>query len=100
MITRGEILEYLSRNKKYFRDNFHIIKIGLFGSYAKGEQRSNSDIDLIVEFERDTPNLYDLKNKLRSYIREDLNIDVDICREKYIKSIFKDSILRETLYVE
>ncbi len=100
MITRGEILEYLSRNKKYFRDNFHIIKIGLFGSYAKGEQRSNSDIDLIVEFERDTPNLYDLKNKLRSYIRENLNIDVDICREKYINPIFKDSILRETLYVE
>lgn len=100
MVTKGEILEYLSRNKQYFRDNFHIIKIGLFGSYAKGEQRSESDIDLIVEFERDTPNLYDLKNKLRSYIREDLNIDVDICREKYIKSIFKASILRETLYVE
>ena len=100
MITRGEILEYLSRNKKYFRDNFHIIKIGLFGSYAKGEQRSDSDIDLIVEFERNTPNLYDMKNKLRSYIREDLDLNVDICREKYIKPIFKDSILRETLYVE
>ncbi len=100
MMTRGEILEYLSRNKIYFRDNFHIIKIGLFGSYSKGEQRSNSDIDLIVEFERNTPNLYDLKNKLRSYIRKDLNINVDICREKYIKPIFKDSILRKTIYVE
>jgi hypothetical protein len=100
MAKREEILEYLSRNKKYFRDNFHIIKIGLFGSYAKGEERSNSDIDLIVEFERDTQNLYDLKNKLRSYIREDLKIEVDICREKYIKPIFKDSILRETLYVK
>ena len=100
MMTGGEILEYLSRNKKYFRDNFHIIKIGLFGSYAKGEQSCDSDIDLIVEFERNTPNLYDMKNKLRSYIREDLDLNVDICREKYIKPIFKDSILRETLYVE
>lgn len=100
MVTREEILEYLSRNKKYFRNNFHIVKIGLFGSYAKGDQRTNSDIDLIIEFERNTPNLYDLKNKLRTYIREDLNIEVDICREKYIKPIFKDSILRDTLYVE
>jgi hypothetical protein len=99
-MTGEKILEYLSRNKKYFRDNFHIIKIGLFGSYAKGEQRSDSDIDLIVEFEKNTPNLYDMKNKLRSYIKEDLDLDVDICREKYIKPIFKDSILRETLYVE
>jgi len=100
MMTKGEILDYLSRNKKYFRDNFHIIRIGLFGSYAKGDQKSNSDIDLIVEFERDTSNLYDLKNQLRSYIRKDLNVEVDICREKYIKPIFKDSILRDTLYVE
>ena len=100
MLSRREILAYLSRNKKYFRDNFHIIKIGLFGSYSKGEQKLNSDIDLIVEFEMNTPNLYELKNKLRSYIKEDLNIEVDICREKYIKSIFKDSILKETLYVE
>jgi predicted nucleotidyltransferase len=99
-MTKSEILNYLSRNKKYFRDNFHIIRIGLFGSYAKGDQKSNSDIDLIVEFERDTSNLHDLKNQLRSFIRKDLNVNVDICREKYIKPIFKDSILRDTLYVE
>ena len=100
MMTKGEILAYLARNKKYFRDNFHIIRIGLFGSYAKGDQKSGSDIDLIVEFEGDTSNLYELKKQLKSYIRRDLDINVDICREKYINPIFKDSILRETLYVE
>ncbi len=100
MTTRDKILDFLSRNKKYFRENYHIIRLGLFGSYARNEQKSNSDIDLIVEFEKDTENLYDLKNKLRAYIKKELNVNVDICREKYIKPRFKDSILKETLYVE
>ena len=100
MATRDQILDFLSRNKKYFRDNYHITRLGLFGSYARNEQKSNSDIDLVVEFEKGTQNLYDLKNQLKAYIKKELNINVDICREKYIKPRLKDSILKETLYVE
>ena len=37
MTTKGEILDFLTRNKQYFRDQFGIVKIGLFGSYAKDE---------------------------------------------------------------
>ena len=48
MTTRGEILDFLVRNKQYFRTRFGVTKIGLFGSYATGEQNESSDIDLIV----------------------------------------------------
>lgn len=99
MTTKGEILDFLIQNKQYFRDRFGVIKIGLFGSYAKDEQIDGSDIDLIVEFEKNTPNLFDVKNELKSYIREKFNIHVDIAREKYLKPIYKDSILKETIYV-
>jgi len=99
MTTKGEILEFLTRNQQYFRDQFGIVKIGLFGSYAKDAQTDGSDIDLMVEFAKNTPNLFDVKNELKKYVKEKFNIQVDIAREKYLKPIYRDSILKETIYV-
>lgn len=100
MKTRDQILSFLTQNKKLFRDKFHIIRIGLFGSYARGDQNIRSDIDLIVEFEENTQNLYDLKLQLKEFFLKNLGIEVDICREKYIKPRIKKSILKETFYVD
>jgi predicted nucleotidyltransferase len=98
MKTRDQILTFISQNKKLFRDNYHIVRIGLFGSYARGEQNPDSDIDLLVEFEENTQDLYDLKIQLKEFFQIQLGIDVDICREKYIKPRFRSSILKETVY--
>jgi len=54
MKSRDQILAFLKQNKKLFRDRYHIIRLGLFGSYARGDQNVNSDIDLLVEFEDNT----------------------------------------------
>jgi uncharacterized protein len=51
MKTRDQILMFLAQNKTLFRERYHIIRIGLFGSYAREEQNINSDIDLLLEFE-------------------------------------------------
>ena len=67
---------------------------------ARNEQTSGSDIDLVVEFEKNTPNLYDIKREIKDFIKSSLNLDADIAREKYIKQIYKDSILKETIYVD
>lgn len=100
MVSRKEILDFLSENKDHFKDQYHIVKIGLFGSYARNEQTMLSDIDLVVEFEENTQNLYDLKRAVKEFIRGKLNIEVDIAREKYLKPRYKKSILKETYYVE
>lgn len=100
MKTKDQILNFLSQNKKLFRDKFHIIRIGLFGSYARGEQNTNSDIDLLVEFEENTQDLYDLKLQIREFFQIQLGLDVDICREKYLKPRIKNSILKETIYTD
>ncbi len=98
MKTKDQILTFLSQNKKLFRDKFHIVRIGLFGSYARGEQKPGSDIDLLVEFEENTQDLYDLKIQIKDFFQIQLGIEVDICREKYIKPRIKGSILKETVY--
>ena len=99
MKSKDEILNFLSLRKNFLRKNFHIVKLGLFGSFARGDNESGSDIDLIVEFEENTQNLFDLKRKLKAYLKENLNLEVDICREKYIKPRYKKAILTEAQYV-
>ena len=100
MKSRDQILAFLKQNKKLFRDRYHIIRIGLFGSYARGDQNVNSDIDLLVEFEDNTKDLYDLKLQLKDFFQKSLGIEIDICREKYIKPRIKKSILKETVYAD
>jgi uncharacterized protein len=63
-----EILAYLAENKDKYARLYQITKIGIFGSYARGEQTPESDIDLIVEFEDNTENLREKKISLKSDI--------------------------------
>jgi uncharacterized protein len=70
MKSRDQILAFLKQNKKLFRERYHIIRIGLFGSYARGDQNVNSDIDLLVEFEDNTQDLYDLKLQLKDFSKK------------------------------
>lgn len=100
MYSQKQILDFISENKIVLREQFHISRIGLFGSFARKEQSEHSDIDLIVDFEENTNNLFDLKIEIRKFFKDKFNLDVDICREKYIKSRYKKRILNETIYVD
>lgn len=100
MHTQKQILDFISKNKVFLNEKFHVSKIGLFGSYARNEQTENSDIDLIVDFEENTNDLFDLKIELKKFFTDNLHIEVDICREKYIKPFYKNRIINETIYVD
>jgi predicted nucleotidyltransferase len=96
---KTEILKYLQSRKEYYRANFNIVKIGIFGSYSRDAQTENSDIDIIFEFGENTTNIYDKKADLRKELSEHFKTNVDLCRERAIKSIFRDSILSEAIFV-
>jgi predicted nucleotidyltransferase len=99
MVNSKQVLNYLSSNKKRYQKEYHLIRIGIFGSMAREDQNDNSDIDLIVEFEENTPDLFYIKQKIKNEIQSKFNLSVDICREKYIKPAFKNRILSEAKYV-
>ena len=49
-MTKITILDFLRSHKDEMHEKFGLIKIGLFGSYVRGEQREDSDIENEIEY--------------------------------------------------
>jgi len=52
-MTKDEIKNIILKNKEILK-KYKVKSIALFGSYVRNEQREDSDVDLLVEFEEDT----------------------------------------------
>lgn len=95
-MTTENILNYLTRHKDEFSKEYDVEKIGLFGSYARGEASETSDIDLFVKMKPDFFKLVGLKDR----IEEDLKTKVDIIRQhKHMKPFFLEMIQKDLLNV-
>jgi len=98
-VTKEDILHYLSTHKDEFYRKFNITKLALFGSYARGDATESSDIDILVEIEKDTQNIHDKKEAFRALIENALHKRVDIAREKYLKPLAREAIEKDICYV-
>ena len=99
MLNQNDILNFLRDHILDLKAEYNIAKIGIFGSFARNEQTENSDIDIMLEFEPGTKNIYEKKTKLKEYLKTYFNRNVDFCREKYIKPYIKDYLANEVIYV-
>ena len=98
-LTKQEILSYLTENKTSFFYKYNLEKIGVFGSYARGEQTEDSDIDILIEIHSGTDDIFEKKQELRNVLENKFNKHIDICRERSIKPMFKSLILKDVIYV-
>ena len=98
MLTRAEILTFLKENKGLFLAQYGVQKIGIFGSYARGEQTDNSDIDVLIDMSTDTENMFEKRIELREFLMAHFTKNVDVCHEQAIKPIFKELILKDAIY--
>lgn len=99
MESRDEILEFLKANREFLKNDFHITKIGLFGSFARDEQTAQSDIDLIIELDTSDTDVHLLKNSIREFITSRFNREINLAREKYMRTYARDVILKEAIFV-
>jgi len=99
METREEILKFLRANRELLKNEFHITKIGLFGSFARDEQTAQSDIDLIIELDAPDTDVHLLKNSIREFIASRCNREINLAREKYMRPYARDVILKEAIFV-
>ena len=79
------------------RREYSVERIGLFGSYARGEQSAGSDVDLIVAFERPI-GLFRFV-RLRDYLSQRLGARVDLVTVAALKPGIREHVLKTVQYV-
>jgi len=70
-----------------------VIQAGIFGSFARGEETPESDLDILVELEKDKT-YFDLL-RLKTNLEETIDRKVDIGTYNSIRASLKESILKE-----
>jgi predicted nucleotidyltransferase len=92
-----DIKKILVRHKASLIKKFALKKIGIFGSYVKGEQKKASDIDILVEF-KENPALFEFID-LEDDLRQILKVDVDLVMKDALKPNIGRHILSEVIYI-
>ncbi len=95
--TLEEIKAILILYKPFLIERFKILELGLFGSYVRGEQTKDSDVDILVEFSQ-VPTLFDLV-EVEYLISDKLGLPVDLIDKKSLKVALREQILNETVYL-
>ena len=96
-MDREKILNELRKYKPILEKKYGIVKLGIFGSVARGDMKNSSDIDIVVEIKNTDPFiLLDIKEELSKL----LGCKVDLIRlRKNINKILKKRIEKEVIYV-
>ena len=95
-LSKNEIINLLKAEKSFLKENFGVINIGLFGSYAKDQQTPESDIDFLVEFAEPR---FDWIAGLNIYMEKKFGRKIEIIRKRSLdKSRFFERIEQETMY--
>jgi len=95
-MKQKDILTILKKQKSAL-DEFGVRSIALFGSFARGEERRNSDIDILVEFNRPV-GLFEFA-RLKLYLEKLLGRKVDLVTPEALRKEMRDDILREAFHV-
>lgn len=96
--SRSDVFEVLRENGSRLR-SVGVEKVGVFGSFSRGEQDSSSDVDLLLVFregEKSFRNFMDAKKILQ----EIFDRDVDVGTEESLKVSLRENVLGDVEYAE
>ncbi|WP_373499283.1 nucleotidyltransferase family protein [Desulfococcus sp.] len=94
--TKIDVLNALVQNQSHLR-RLRVRRIGLFGSFVRGEQRPDSDIDLLVEFEPGQKT-FDVFMELSFFLEEVLKHRVELVTVESLSPYIGPHILKEVEY--
>jgi hypothetical protein len=96
MITKNEILSKLIELKPMLYKEYSVKEIGLFGSFLDNSNTENSDIDILVDFEKPIGWKF---FTLELYLQNIFGRKIDLVTKNALKEQIKDQILQQVNYV-
>ncbi|NPV04494.1 MAG: nucleotidyltransferase [Syntrophaceae bacterium] len=96
MKTREDILQILAREKRNLAAQFKVQSIALFGSYARNEQRQDSDVDILVDVDLSIGLEF---VTLADRIEKMLGLPVELVSRGAIKRRYLKAIEQDLIYV-
>jgi len=92
-----EIVRTLKVNMPDLAERYGVKRLGVFGSYVRGEADEDSDLDILVEFE-DAPTLWEFI-RLERELGDKLGVKADLVMKKTLKPGIGEAILKEVVAV-
>ncbi|MBN2746873.1 MAG: nucleotidyltransferase family protein [Bacteroidales bacterium] len=96
MITKNDILNKLNDLKPILHREYSVKQIGLFGSFSDNSYTDDSDIDLLIEFERPIGWKY---FSLQIYLENIFGRKIDLVTKNALKEQIKESVLKQVKYI-
>jgi hypothetical protein len=93
-LTREQVLAKLSEERDNIR-RFGVRSLGLFGSVARAENTSASDLDMLVEFDHKS---FDAYMDLKAFLENLFDCPVDLVLANALKPRLREPILNETVH--
>ena len=92
-----KIIMTIRQNRGVLADKYGVDVVGIFGSYARGEQRRGSDIDLLAEIVKPVSLLELVGAEL--YLGEKLKAKVELVLKRNVREELREAIMTETVAV-
>jgi predicted nucleotidyltransferase len=97
MSRRNVVIAALRQELPLLQREYGVSSLSLFGSVARGDDLPESDVDLLVEFDR-PPTLFTIAG-LRHHLSELLNSPVDVGTPDTLRLHLRDEVLAESIRV-
>ena len=97
MKTFEEIKGILIQSKPIVQEKYQVKEMGIFGSYIRGEQNEDSDIDVLIDFEQ-SPSLLRFI-ELENYFSDTTGVKVDLVIKRMLKPRIAKNVLAAVIYL-
>lgn len=97
ILTKNDVVSIIQANQNTL-ESFGVKRLGVFGSFVRGEQEPTSDVDLLVEFESGQKN-FDNFMGLSFFLEDTLQRPVELVTTESLSPYIRPYVIKEVEYV-